>query len=149
MWRCMDNWYLYVFRLAMCLKRCATEFSLLVFKITSTAGLMQDVSDGKRSSSTSKVLNGIRQGSVIGPQRFSLYTNYFIGLSYLYNFTLSADDSINTNHIPRQVRCWVLCNKLNLNTEKSFVECHQKEMPHILLRINCKIIKRTYYPKFL
>lgn len=67
MWRCMDNWYLYVFRLAMCLRRGATEFSFLVFKITSTAGLMQDVSDGKRSSSTSQVLNGIRQGSVIGP----------------------------------------------------------------------------------
>lgn len=133
----------------------------MVLKIGSTiCFLLIYVSCGKCFSSTSKVLNGVLQGSTIGPYLFLLCMNDFVNCGNVFNFTLYSDDATldnagpninflvtNTNHSLSQVSNLNLCYKLNWNTNKTyFVIFHwNKEMPHILPEqwFDSKIIKCT------
>ena len=113
-------------------------------------------------SSSHEVTCGILQGSVLGPLLFNMFINDITEASTKFDFIMYADDTtLNStlenygkltdvaslerelNEEISKVYCWLLSNKLTLNTAKSTFMIffkHTKVIP----RLNLKIAGNTF-----
>ena len=90
------------------------------------------VYDGPKSS-TLNVTCGVPQGSILGPLLFIIYVNDICNVSDLLYKILYADDTCVVAHGHNlddlidtlntelcNLNAWLLCNKLTLNTKKTY-----------------------------
>ena len=126
----------------------------------------QFVQLGEHRSQMRTILNGVPQGSILGPKLFIAYINDIQNVSNILKFILFADDtnafssSRNLRTLCKQVntelnklQVWFDVNKLSLNTEKTnyivFTKNNCKEKDLLKLEINGIQINRVENTKFL
>ena len=109
-------------------------------------------------SNSHAVTCGIPQGSVLGPLLFNIYINDITEASTKFDFIMYADDTTLTSSLENltdaaslerelneeilKVYCWLLSNKLTLNTAKSKFMIFFKH-PKVIPRLNLKIARNT------
>ena len=110
------------------------------------------------SSEETKVALGVPQGSILGPLLFILYINDISNITNLANFYLFADDTaiaIRAQNLPELqakihwllplVATWFQCNRLSLNTTKTFYQIFSKTPTNDLTVVinNAKIDRKA------
>ena len=112
-------------------------------------------------SSSHAVTCGIPQGSVLDPLLFNIYINDITEASTKFDFIMCADDTTLTSTLEKigkladvaslerelneeilKVYCWLLSNKVTLNTAKSKFMIFFKH-PKFIHRLNLKIAGNT------
>ena len=114
-------------------------------------------------SSSHAVTCGIPQGSVLGPLLFNIYLNDILEASTKFDFILYADDTTLTSTLKNfgkltdvaslerelneeisKVHCWLLSNKLTLNTAKCKFMISFKH-PKVIPRLKGALHPEVYY----
>ena len=116
------------------------------------------------SSSSSSITLGVPQGSVLGPILFLIYINDISDIFTKSKTILFADDMTlylngpspeqliaTANQELQQLHQWCLCNRLTINTDKTYYMLFTNKKTHNLpdLKINDCIIAKTNHLKFL
>ena len=115
------------------------------------------------SSDETKVELGVPQGSILGPLLFILYINDISNITDLANFYLFADDTAIVIRAPNLtelqaklhwllplVATWFQCNRLSLNTTKTFYQIFSRTPTNDLrVVINNTKIERKSTVKYL
>ena len=128
----------------------------------------QTIIEGKLSKSV-KLTLGVPQGSVLGPILFNLFINDLPNFSHILETILFADDAnlslagynpqeliITANIELFNFYYWCICNRLNINTVKTYFILfsnvpYNLPLPPLMIKsfLNYDVIKRVRFIKFL
>ena len=120
-----------------------TELRLLTDYLTNRK---QYVVFNNHCSDITDIINGVPQGSILGPLLFSIHINDLIRTSNICKFIMYADDttiyfsledfdpdnvSNEINNEVEKITKWLQINKLSLNTQKTKLMVFHRKQKHI------------------
>ena len=128
-------------------------------------GRSQFVALNSTESSSSTIMHGVPQGSILGPLLFVIYINDLPGISNIAKFILYADDAniiitgynaqeiiAQIGHLTTTLMKWVNCNGLALNLKKTCYMVFSRkriDTSTLQVKIDNSIIEQKTEARFL